>query len=79
MGYWDGVMADCGFVNINNYWAPNGVLQYKTNEEFNVAVESFYAYAYKKINPIGKMLLPNSCEAINNWDQRLEHTSGGVR
>ena len=77
-GPWDGVMADCGFVNIRKYWAPNGILQYETDEKFNSAIENFYAYAYKKINSIGKMLLPNSCEAINNWDQRLEHTHGGL-
>jgi len=77
-GPWDGVMADCGFVNVSKYWAPNGVLQYKNNEEFNAAVESFYEYAYNKINAIGKMLIPNSVEAIDNWDQRLEYTHGGL-
>ena len=78
MGYWDGVFADCNFVGIQKYWAPNGVLQYTSDDEFNEAIESFNKYAYERINAIGKLFVPNLADAVGEWVQRIEYTHGGV-
>lgn len=77
-GGWDGVMSDYSLVNIRTYWAPNGVLQYETDMAFNAAIENFYTSVYKIFRSSKKMFLPNLCEAIDNWNRRIEYTDGGL-
>lgn len=78
---WDGVFIDCVCEGISDYWAPNGVLQYKDNKSFAEAVEGFLAYCHKRFKKAGKLLIPNSVECVNHpgsWEKRLEVTDGGV-
>jgi len=78
---WGGVFMDCAFVDIKNYWAPNGILTYATNSAFNNSMENFISGCYTQFQAAGKLLVPNSVDCVyydGYWESRLAHCHGGL-
>jgi len=78
---WDGVFMDCAFVDIKNYWAPNGILTYAADSAFNTSMENFISGCYAQFQAAGKLLVPNSLDCVYHegcWETRLAHCYGGL-
>ena len=78
---WDGIFLDGMYVDIADYWAPNGLLRYKNNREFNDAVRDFLATVYPSFQESNKLIVPNAygCIKVKNlWEAWLNFSDGGL-
>ncbi len=76
---WDGIFLDVLHVDIGNWWAPGGLKEYSTDEEFNEAVLGFLEYLHQKFKANNKLLILNGAEVMKNeglFRKWLGHSDG---
>ncbi len=78
---WDGVYMDSLHYMLQDYWAPHGVLEYRSSEAWNRASVSFLDYAHRRLAAAGVLLIGNYSDNVawkDGWRSYLDVTDGGL-